>query len=312
MRLVPLIATTLLTSVLAAGPLSAYATQPAVQASPRAQLTEKFRERLVEIAGKTDGVVGLSVIDLASGEQFGTNDTLLFPQGSAIKIPLLIELFRQADAGTFSLEERLPVRRADQVAGTGVIQWFGDGQSALSLRDLAVLMIVLSDNTATNVLIDKVGMASVNATMTALGAPSIRLQRKMIQPRESAAGRENIATPRDAAHVMGRISSCDLPMSRVRCDELRRLLEIPKAGAFPASVPRTVRVAWKPGSVEGVETSWGLFDLPGNPYVVTAMVTYSDGAAAQQALRETAEAAYEYFRRVARASPFGVRVPRSP
>ena len=175
-------------------PASTTSAQPAPSAQ-RAQLTAKFRERLAEIARSTDGVVGIGVIDLQSGERFGVNDTLVFPQGSAIKIPILIELFRQASAGTLSLEERVPVRAADQVGGTGVITWFGDGLSMISLRDLAVLMIVLSDNTATNILIDKVGMAAVNSTMATLGVPSIRLQRKMIQPRESAAGRENIATP---------------------------------------------------------------------------------------------------------------------
>src|SRR6185436_13503389 len=113
-------------------------------------------------------------------------------QGSAIKIPILIELFRQAEAGTLSLDERVAVRSADQVGGTGVAQWFGDGQSMMSLRDLAVLMIALSDNTATNILISKVGMDAVNRTMSTLGVATIKLQRKMIQPRESAVGNENI------------------------------------------------------------------------------------------------------------------------
>ncbi len=275
----------------------------------RAQLTNKFRERLQEIARATDGVVGIGVIDLKSGERFGVNDTLAFPQGSAIKIPLLIELFRQAETGALSLDERLTVRAVDQVGGTGVAQWFGDAKSELSLRDLAVLMIVLSDNTATNLLIDKVGMASVNSTMSSLGVSAIRLQRRMITPRESAVGNENLATPAQAADLMRRVHACELPMSKARCEDVRRILEIPKNGEFPSSVPSTVRVAWKPGSVEGVETSWGLFALPGNPYVVTVMVTYSDGAPAARAIRQVADATYEYMRRVARASAFGVRVP---
>ena len=288
-------------------PASTTSAQPA-PSTQRAQLTAKFRERLAEIARSTDGVVGIGVIDLQSGDRFGVNDTLVFPQGSAIKIPILVELFRQASAGALSLDERVSVRAADQVGGTGVINWFGDGLSMISLRDLAVLMIVLSDNTATNILIDKVGMAGVNSTMATLGVPSIRLQRKMIQPRESAAGRENIATPLHAASLMERIHRCDLPMPAARCAELRRILEIPKAGAFPSAVPSSVRVAWKPGAVEGVETSWGLFALPGNAYIVTAMVNYSDGPAGDRALRLVAEAAYEYFRRLARSTPFGVRV----
>jgi beta-lactamase class A len=118
-------ATAALVLALLTSPSGAQPAQPA----QRAQLTAKFRDRLTEIAKSTDGVVGIGVIDLKSGERFGVNGTSLFPQGSAIKIPILIELFRQADAGTLSLEEKLPVRAADQVGGTGVSQYFGDGQS---------------------------------------------------------------------------------------------------------------------------------------------------------------------------------------
>jgi len=275
----------------------------------RAQLAAKFRDRLAEIARATNGVVGVSVIDLASGERFGVNDTLVFPQGSAIKIPILVELFRQADAGTLRLDEKLAVTTTDQVAGTGVSQWFGDGLSSLSLRDLSVLMIVLSDNTATNMLIGKVGMRAVTNSMASMGLGTIKLQRLMIRPRESAIGSENVASATQAAELMRRIHTCQLPMSRARCDELRRILELPKGGEFPSSVPPSVRVAWKPGTVEGVATSWGLFALPANPYVVTAMVNFSDDRPASAALRELADATYEYFHRVARASAFGVRVP---
>ncbi len=284
-------------------------TAPTAQTDQRAQLAAKFRDRLTQIARATDGVVGVHVIDLTSGERFGVNDSLVFPQGSAIKIPILIELFRQADAGRLRLDERVEVKAVDQVAGTGVVQWFGDGLSSLSLRDLAVLMIVLSDNTATNLVIGRVGMPAVTATMASMGLGSIKLQRLMIRPRESAIGNENVATAAQSAELMRRIHTCELPMARTRCDDLRRILELPKTGEFPASVPPSVRVAWKPGTVEGVATSWGLFALPANPYVVTAMVNFSDEQPASAALRALADAAYEYFRRIARASPLGVRVP---
>ena len=297
----PLLITALVAAILSA---------PAhAQPDQHAQLTAKFREKLTAIARETDGVVGLTIIDLKSGERFGINDSLVFPQGSAIKIPVLIELYRQADVGLLKLDERVLMRAADQVAGTGVSQHFTEGQSMLSLHDLAVLMIVLSDNAATNVLIAKVGMGAINSTMTSMKLPAIKVQRLMIRARESAVGNENLATPAQAAELMRRIHTCELPMAKTRCDELRRILEIPKDGAFPASVPGSVRVAWKPGTVEGVVTSWGLFALPGNPYVVTVMVNYTDDASGQAALRQTADAAYAYFLRVTRTSAFGVRVP---
>ena len=284
---------------------------PSAGAQPahRRILADRLRAALVRIAESGPGVIGASVIDLRSGERFGVNDTLTFPQGSAIKIPILVELHRQAGSGRLRLDARADLRVADQVAGTGVLQHLGDSTSSLSLGDLATLMIVLSDNTATNILIDQVGMDRVNATMRELGVPSIRLQRKMIRPRESAAGNENLARPVDAASLMSRIARCELPVSKERCAALRRTLEIPKGGPIAASVPADVRVAWKPGEIEGVSTAWGIVDLPGAPYVVVAMVNYGDEAVAQRTIRQVADAAWEYFHVLARSTPYGVRVP---
>lgn len=280
----------------------------AAQPDHRAILAGKLRDRLSAIARDAPGVVGVSLVDLTSGERVGVNDTLVFPQGSAIKVAVLVELYRQAERGRLSLTERVPVRAADQVGGSGVAREFGDGTSVLALRDLAVLMIVLSDNTATNVLIDRLGMERVTETMAGLGLASVRLQRRMIQPRESAAGRENVATPADAATLMARLARCELPLTPAHCAEARRLLEIPKSGPFPAAVPPGVRVAWKPGDIEGVATAWGIVDLPGRPYVVVAMVNYSESEPAHRVLREVADAAYAYFARLAFATPFGTRV----
>ena len=279
------------------------------QPAQRAILAEKMRTELRRIADETRGVVGAQVIDLATGDRIGVNDTLTFPQGSTIKVPLLIELYHQATTGRLDLATRVPVRAADRTGGDGLLQHLGDGTSQLSLGDLAVFMITVSDNTATNLLIDRVGMDQVNATMRELGVPQVRMQRKMIRPKESAAGNENLATPAAAATVMAKIARCELPMPRERCGELRRLLEIPKGGPIEASVPEGVRVAWKPGDIEGVNTAWGLVDLPGRPYVVVGMVNYSDADDAMRALRRIADAAYGYFHVLARSTPYGARVP---
>ena len=292
----------------------AFASAPATHAlgaqpPHRSILAEKMRADLRRIADDTRGVVGAQVIDLATGDRIGVNDTLTFPQGSAIKIPLLIELYRQDAVGQLKLSTRVPVRQADRTGGSGLLLNLGDGTSELSLGDLAMFMITVSDNTATNMLIDRVGMDKVNGTMRELGAPQVKLQRKMIRPKDSAAGNENIATPTGAATIMAKIARCELPMPKERCGELRKLLEIPKGGPIEASVPEGVRVAWKPGDIEGVNTAWGLVDLPGRPYVVVGMVNYSDASDAERALRRIADAAYGYFHVLARSTPYGARVP---
>ena len=278
------------------------------QEAHRALLAAKLRAELERIAREVPGVMGASVVDLTSGERMGVNDTLTFPQGSAIKVPVLLELFRQAEAGRLRLDERVEVRAADRAGGSGVLQHFGDGTAALSLRDLAVLMIVLSDNTATNLLIDRVGMENVNRTLREMGFSRTLLQRKMIRPRESARGRENLSTAAEAAELMARIHRCRIPVGEAGCREVRRILEIPKEGPLPAALPAGTRVAWKPGGITGVQTAWGIVDLRGRPYALAVMVNYSEGDAAGEAIRRVAAASHSYFSRLAGATPYGTRV----
>ncbi len=277
------------------------------QEAHRQILADKLQDRLEEVAREFPGVAGIQVVDLTTGERFGVNEELIFPQGSAIKIPVLLELFRRADDEPGLLERRVEVGADVQTGGSGVLETFGDGTSALALEDLAVLMILLSDNTATNILIDEVGMDAVNRLMDELGAPRTRLQRKMIRPEASARGDENLSTPAEAAELMARIHACELPISEAGCRRVREILEIRKGGPFPAPIPGDVPVAFKPGGIEGVTTAWGLVGLPDRPYVVTVMTNY--GGPGGDAVEAASEAAWEYFRRLSRVTDYGARVP---
>jgi beta-lactamase class A len=268
--------------------LIALAADPARAQPPhRKQLAEKLQREVQRATDAAPGVVGVAAIDLTSGERFGVNDGLVFPQGSAIKIPILIELFRRVDRGDLRLGDRIAVRAVDQVG---------------------VPMIVLSDNTATNLLIDRLGMDRVSQTMAELGAPQTRLKRKMIRPEESAKGNENVSTPREAVDLMVRLARCDLPMSPRSCAEVKRILEIPKTGAFREPIPAAVPVAWKPGGIEGVQTAWGLVGVPGAPYAIAIMVNYGPDDIGPT-IRTISAMVYGYFGQVARSTPHGTRVP---
>src|SRR5262245_20188519 len=283
---------------------------PAQPPAHRDQLATKFRDDLERLATVAAGVVGISVVDLSSGQRFDVNGSQIFPQGSAIKIPILIELFRRADRGELKLTDRLPVQRNNQVGGSGLLQYFSDGGSELSLHDLAIAMVVLSDNSATNVLIDRLGMERVSQTMAEIGAGQTKLQRKMIRPEESAKGHENLSTPKEAADLMARIARCDLPVPAASCARIRAILEIPKPGAFRDAIPASVPVAWKPGGIEGAQTAWGLVNVPGGPYAIAIMINYGvDDTDMERAIHEVSSAAYKYFTQIARTTRYGTRVP---
>src|SRR5690606_25299928 len=152
----------------------------------------------------------------------------------------------------------------------------------------------------TNLLIERVGMERINATMAELGFPSTRVQRTMIRPADSAAGRENISTPAEAVGLMTRIASCDLPVTEANCEDLRSILEVPKDN--PGSIPTSVTVAWKGGSITGVRAGWGIVEGPGRPFAIAAMVNYPDSAPASDAISRVTDAAYDHFRRIAGAT----------
>lgn len=287
-----------------------FAALPAPAAGQEPHLTilaEKFQQELEGIAGGFDGVAAIHVVDLATGRRFDVAGDLVFPQASAIKIAILLELFRRAESEPAILRKRVEMNDRVRTAGSGVLQILTDGGSSLALEDHAIYMIVYSDNTATNVLIDELGMEAINRLSASLGAPNTKVQRKMIQPEESARGNENISTAREAARIMERIAFCDLPMSQAACGRVREILALPKSGPVRTPVPASVPIAFKPGGITGVATVWALVGLEERPYVLTVMTNYGgDGGAVVEAV---SAAAWRYFSRLEGATPYGTRVP---
>jgi beta-lactamase class A len=288
------------------------ASNAAAQDAHRAILAGKFQKQLDAIADSTPGVLGIQVVDIDGKQSFGVNQDLVFPQGSAIKVALLAALYVRHARGEVDAHKPVWVRAQDRVSGSTILQYLADNTTAMSPHDLSVPMIVLSDNMATNILIDIVGMDHVNRIMSELELPNTKLQRKMIRPQESARGNENISTPAEAARLMQRIRSCDLPMSREQCAEMLAVLRIPHDGPIQDSVPSGIPVAQKTGSITGVRTSWGAVDLPGRPYALAVMGNYGDTNVLSGAIRNVADAAFAYFSKLAGATPYGTRVPVRP
>ncbi len=139
--------------------------------------TTSVTRRLAAVQRQFRGVLGVAARDLASGAEIRHNVNDVFSAASCIKVPVLVEVFRQVEAGHLSLDEPIPYTAAHRVPGSGVLKDLTVGR-AMPLRDAVTLMIIISDNTATNMLIDAVGgVGPVNRTMTALGVPQLILNR---------------------------------------------------------------------------------------------------------------------------------------
>jgi beta-lactamase class A len=270
-------------------------------------LRTKLETDLETVVENYEGVAALHILDLSSGDRWAIRDRLLFPQASAIKIPILLELFRRAEAEPEILRRRVTMTDAVRTGGSGVLQVLTDGGSALALEDYAIYMIQHSDNTATNVLIDALGMDAINRLSASLGAGETLLQRKMIRPEQSARGNENLSTPRDAALIMEKIARCELPMSESSCQRVREILELYKDGPIRTPVPRDIPIAFKPGGITGVSTVWGLVDVPDRPYVIVVMSNYGGNGGA--VIESVSTLAYDYFSRLSGITEYGTRVP---
>lgn len=268
---------------------------------------DKTVAKLQEVEGSVRGALGLCALDLTSGERFAVNENFVFPQGSAIKISILMEVYKQASEGKFKLTDLRWVNKTDQVGGSGVLVELGDHTSQLSIRDLGILMILLSDNTATNMLIDLVGMENVNKTLASLGLKQTRLQRKMINVAASGRGEENLSTPAEAARLMELLYRGEF-VNRQVCDEMLAILKRPKSGSINSGLPSDIPVAFKPGGIAGVSTEWAIVYLKERPYVVVVMENYALGGEATTAMKEISRTLYDYFWRVGNATRYGTYV----
>jgi beta-lactamase class A len=276
----------------------------AAQTDPWTLVSVKTEKALREIAEQAQGVVGITAMDLTSGEHFGINTDLLFPQASAIKVPILMEVYKQVNEGKLRLADLHWLTRADKVGGSGVLQELADSTSQLSVHDLCVLMIVLSDNTATNMLIDLIGMENVNRTMSSLGLKHTRLQRKMLDTAASARGEENLSTPSEAAHIMEILYRGQF-VNRATCDDILSILKKRKEGTIPLALPKGTPVAFKSGDLAGVETEWALVYLKERPYVVVFMENYAIEQEGKPIMKRVSQLLYDFFWRRGRATKYG-------
>jgi beta-lactamase class A len=214
-------------------------------------------EQVIAHAERSGSVIGVAVITPA-GERFDHNADRRFVAASTVKIPIMIELFRQIDAGGHSLVERYHLRSGDRAPGSGVMLHLHDGME-FTLGDLIYLMIAISDNTATNILIDIVGMERVNSTMRSLGMTGSTLGRKMRGRSALADEKENWATPNDYAGVIAALLG-NRAASPDACMQMTAMLEKQQNDRRIARyLPRTDRPRWgsKTGSVPGVVNDVG-------------------------------------------------------
>ncbi len=304
---------TLISIVLLAVAAAAQTAPSPERVTPEKQrlLFEKLKATINDTDRALEGVLGVAVLDLTSGEQYLLHGDEVFPQASSIKIAVLAELYhqqQQADAGAPNkarLLDLYTVRESDLVADSFIMGGLTSGVTKITNRDLATMMVAVSDNSATNVLIDRVGMENVDVLMDSLGLRNTRLRRKMMDLEAAKRGRENVSTPREMMTLLRELYLGKVLNPKLT-DDMLKVLSTPKESALRRGLPDDVRAANKPGELEGVRADSGIIWAQNRPFVLCVMTTYlRDAKEGEAAITRVARAAYEYFDRVGRASSYG-------
>ncbi|MDD8031351.1 MAG: class A beta-lactamase-related serine hydrolase [Acidobacteriota bacterium] len=268
-------------------------------------LENRLVEQLAAINDSFDGVLGLAVKDLSTGKTFFINENESFPQASSIKIAILLEVLKQAEEKRLQLEDFIELKPEDKVGGGLILAYLGRPSLKISIYDLCVLMVVLSDNTATNLLIDQVGMESVNKRLESLGLPSTRLKRKMMDLTAAAEGRENISTPVEMMKLLERIWQGKILKSEYR-QQFFNLLALPKDSPLQRAVPEGTIVADKPGELEAVRCDSGIVILKHHPYLICVMTTYLlSETEGNTVITKIGRLVFNHFDRLERSSKYG-------
>lgn len=268
-------------------------------------LWQKLDSAIHDVDNHLDGVMGVAIEDLKTGDQFFLHENEVFAQASSIKIAVLANLYLQVQQGKLKLTDLYTVQASDLVPDSDIMGGLTPGVTRITLRDLATMMVAVSDNSATNVLIDRVGMDNVNAMLDSLGLAHTRLRRKMMDLDAARQGRENISTPREMMTLLEAIYRGKL-LNKESTEDFFKVLSTNKDSWIPRDLPAGMKIANKPGSLEAVRNDSGIVFVEGRPYVICMMTAFlANERDGEQAISKVSLAAWRMFDRLSRASEYG-------
>ena len=268
---------------------------------------QSLSDRIEPLIAKHQGTVCVAIKHLATGETFFHRSQDVVPTASLIKFPVMIEYYRQVDEGKLSGDRMVTLTQDDKVPGSGVLTDHFANSSVLPLETINHLMITFSDNTATNLLLDQIGIANVAKTMQNLGLPETQIHSKVFRRDTS------IAQDRSQKYGLGSTTAADMlslleqlharklvsPEASERmlshllsCDDKTKLLRF---------LPKEIKAYHKTGAVNESRTDAGLLDTPSGWIAMVCLTSenqdksWGDSNAAEILCGRIAQETYEHF-----------------
>ena len=241
----------------------------AVLRGAAADPSPKLEDRLAPLAKAHKGKVAVAVKNLATAEEFYLNADEVMPTASLIKLPVMVETYWQAEEGKAKLDTTLTLTKDDKVPGSGILTGhFSDG-ATFPLRDAVRLMIAFSDNTATNLVLEQIGVPSTNVRMEKLGLPNTKVNAKVFKGSTTSIAPERTkkyglgsTTAREMVRLLEMIET-GKAVSPAACQEmLGHLKACDDKEKMPRFLPAGTVVAHKTGSVNASKTDAGIIYVP--------------------------------------------------
>ena len=280
----------------------------------KAPVPSKIGPLIEPLAKAHAGDVAVAVRHLATGEQFELNADR--PQGTAslIKLPIMLEAYRQAFEEGKGLHRTIDIQKNEMVEGSGILTAHFSPGARITLRDAIRLMIAFSDNTATNLVIEKIGLPSTGQTMAAWGYPETRVNSKVFRretsidlPRSQRFGLGS-TTAHDMVDMLAKLYAGKLVSPAACKDMLEHLAACDDKQKFPALLPAGTKIYHKTGSVAKVRTDAGIIETPAGPVALCVLTennedtSWSPDNAGDRLCAQIAKVTFDYFAAAADAT----------
>ena len=277
-------------------------------AIPSPGADESLESRLSPLIQAHKGKVALAVKHLETGESFALRADDPMPTASLIKFPVMIEAYRQSAEKQVDLAKIVVLKKEDKVPGSGILTThFSDGAS-FPLLDAVHLMIVFSDNTATNLVLDEIGIGSTAALMEKLGYPNTKLHSKVFNrassvfPERSKEFGLGSTTAAEMVRLFESLHKKELVSPEASAAMLKHLEACDDVDKFPRFLPPKTKIAFKTGSVEAARTAAGIIATPGGPVAVCVLTDGNEDRrwlpdnAGNRLCADVARAVFDHFK----------------
>lgn len=276
---------------------------------------EQLAKRLRPLIRTHRGEVAVAVKHLKTGASFSHRENEPMPTASLIKFPIMVEAYRRVKAGKLRLDKMLTLKAADKVPGSGILtKHFSPGMQ-LSLRDAIRLMIAYSDNTATNLVLDEIGIAGVNKSVRELGFPNTKLHAKVFRGKTSidldgsrkfGLGR---TTAKETLTLYEKLYANKLLGPKYDAEMRSHLLSCEDTRKLKRNLPDGLKFVHKGGAVAKARCDAGVMETPAGPIAVCVFTRenrdrrWSRDNAAERLIGEIARRVYWHFNRRSKLQP---------